>query len=145
MANVTRFDPFNELVEDLFKGFLVRPLAHERGGVDGGLALPRPKVDVVEKDNAYMVTAELPGVRKEDIHISIDGPQVTIEGEVKQEKKDEKDRELHTERVYGKVVRSFTLPQEVDDAKAEAKFRDGLLELTLPKKSAAQRKQISIQ
>jgi HSP20 family protein len=64
---------------------------------------------------------------------------------VKREKKDEKQRELHIERLYGKVMRSFTLPQEVDEAKAEAKFRDGVLELTLPKKAAAQRKQISIQ
>jgi HSP20 family protein len=144
MANVTRFDPFNDLVDDLFKGFLVRPVAYEGRG-DGGVALPRPKVDVVEKDNAYVATVELPGVKKEDIHISIDGSQVTLDAEVKREKKDEKQRELHIERVYGKVMRSFTLPQEVDEAKAEAKFRDGVLELTLPKKAAAQRKQISIQ
>ena len=144
MANVTRFDPFNDLVDDLFKGFLVRPVAYEGRG-DGGVALPRPKVDVVEKDNAYVVTAELPGVRKEDIHISIDGSQVTLEAEVKREKKDEKDRELHVERVYGKIMRSFTLPQEVDESKAQAKFNNGVLELTLPKKQAAGRKEISIQ
>jgi HSP20 family protein len=144
MANVTRFDPFNDLVDDLFKGFLVRPVAYEGRG-DGGVALPRPKVDVAEKDNAYVVSAELPGVRKEDIHISIDGSQVTLEAEVKREKKDEKDRELHVERVYGKIMRSFTLPQEVDESKAQAKFNNGVLELTLPKKQAAGRKEISIQ
>ena len=71
---------------------------------------------------------------------------MTLEAEVKREKEASKDeRVLHTERVFGKVSRSFTLPQEVDEAKAEAKFRDGVLELTLPKKAAAQRKQISIQ
>jgi HSP20 family protein len=145
MANVTRFDPFNDLVDDLFKGFLVRPVAYEGRGGDGGVALPRPKVDVVEKDNAYLVKAELPGVKKEDIHISIDGSQVTIEAEVKREKKDEKDRELHIERVYGKVMRSFALPQEVDEAKAQAKVNDGVLELTLPKKQAAGRKEITVQ
>src|ERR687887_1342554 len=142
MANVTRFDPFNELVDDLFKGFLVRPLAYQGNGE----TLPRMKVDIAEKNGAYLVSAELPGVKKEDIHVSIDGAQVTLEAEVKREKEATKDeRVLHSERVYGKVTRSFTLPQEVDETKAEAKFRDGVLELTLPKKAAAQRKQISIQ
>jgi len=144
MANVTRFDPFNDL-DELFKGFLVRPLAFEGRG-DGGVQLPRAKVDVAEKNGAYVVSAELPGVKKEDIHVSIDGNEVTLEAEVKREKEATKDeRVLHTERVYGKVMRSFTLPQEVDEAKAQAKFQDGVLELTLPKKAAAQRKQISIQ
>ena len=144
MANVTRFDPFSDL-DDLFKGFLVRPLALEGRG-DGGVQLPRAKVDVAEKNGAYVVTAELPGVKKEDIHVSIDGAQVTLEAEVRREKEASKDeRVLHSERVYGKVMRSFTLPQEVDEAKAQAKFQDGVLELTLPKKAAAQRKPIQIQ
>ena len=146
MANITRFDPFNELVDDLFKGFLVRPYSFEARG-DAGLGqLPRAKVDVAEKNGAYLVTAELPGVKKEDIHVAIDGAQVTLEAEVKREKEASKDeRTLHSERVYGKVVRSFTLPQEVDESRAEAKFKDGVLELTLPKKAAAQRKQVTIQ
>jgi len=103
-------------------------------------------VDVAEKNGAYKVTAELAGVKKDDIQVSIDGSQVTLTAEVKQEKEASQDeRILHAERVFGKVTRSFTLPQEVDEAKAEAKFRDGVLELTLPKKQAAARKQISIQ
>jgi HSP20 family protein len=142
MASITRYDPFNELVDDLFKGFLVRPVSYE-GARD---VLPRVKVDVAEQNGAYKVTAELPGVKKDDIHVSIDGPQVTLEAEVKQEKEAKQDeRVLHAERVFGKVTRSFTLPQDVDEAKVEAKFRDGVLELTLPKKAAAQRKQITIQ
>ncbi|HYY60065.1 MAG TPA: Hsp20/alpha crystallin family protein [Burkholderiales bacterium] len=145
MASIQRFDPFNDLVDDLFKGFLVRPLAFEGRG-DSAAVLPRAKVDVAEKNGAYLVTAELPGVRKEDIHVSIDGAQVTLEAEVKREKEAAKDeRVLHSERVYGKVTRSFTLPQEVDESKSEAKFRDGVLELTLTKKAAAQRKQLAIQ
>ena len=143
MATVNRFDPFNELVDDLFKGFLVRPVAYDGRA---GEALPRMKVDVAEQNGAYTVTAELPGVKKEDIQVTIDGSQVTLAAEVKREKEASQDeRVLHAERVYGKVSRSFTLPQEVDEAKAEAKFRDGVLELKLPKKAAAQRKQISIQ
>jgi HSP20 family protein len=143
MASITRYDPFNDLVDDIFKGFLVRPVAYEGGRNE---VLPRVKVDVAEKNGAYKVTAELPGVKKDDISVSIDGSQVTLTAEVKQEKEASQDeRVLHTERVFGKVTRSFALPQEVDEAKAEAKFRDGVLELTLPKKAAAQRKQISIQ
>ena len=77
---------------------------------------------------------------------AISTAQVTLEAEVKREKEATRDeRVLHTERVFGKVTRSFTLPQELDESRAEAKFRDGVLELTLPKKAAAQRKQISIQ
>ncbi len=142
MTNITRYDPFNELVEDFFKGFYVRPMAYE-GRAD---ALLRMKVDVAEKNGAYTVTAELPGVKKEDIRIEIDGAQVTLSAEVRREKEIAKDeRVLHAERVYGKASRSFTLPQELDEAMAEAKFRDGVLELTLPKKAAAARKQITIQ
>lgn len=141
MANVSRFDPFNDLVDDLFKGFLVRPMYTE-----GREAIARVKVDVAEKNGGYTVTAELPGVRKEDIQLTIDGAQVTLTAEVKREKEvAEGERVLHTERVYGKVSRSFTLPQEIDESAAQAKFADGLLELTLPKKVAAARKQISIQ
>ncbi|HEY8251526.1 MAG TPA: Hsp20/alpha crystallin family protein [Burkholderiales bacterium] len=147
MANVTRFDPrgdyFGELVDDLFKGFLVRPVAYD-GRING--ALPRMKVDVAEKNGAYTVTAELAGVKKDDIQVTIDGADVTLSAEVKREKEVTQDeRVLHAERTFGKVSRSFSLPQEVDEAKAEAKFRDGVLELTLPKKAAAARKQVTIQ
>jgi HSP20 family protein len=130
MANfITRFDPFNDLVDDLFKGIQVRPL-----------------VDVAESNGAYVVNADLPGVRKEDIKVSIDGNEVTLTAEVKREQEANKDeRVLHSERVYGKVSRSFSLPQELDEARAEAKFRDGVLELKLPKKAAAARKQVTIQ
>jgi HSP20 family protein len=143
MANIARFDPFNDIVDDLFKGFFVRPL-YAGAAQEGGL--PRMRVEVAEKNGAYAVTAELPGVKKEDIHVDIDGAQITLSAEVKREKEiGEKDRLLHTERVYGKVSRSFALPQELDEAKVEAKFKDGVLELTLPKKAAAARKAITIQ
>ena len=141
MSNMMRFDPFNDIVDDLFKGFLVRPMyAGERQ------AAPRMNVDVAEKNGAYLVTAEVPGVKKEDIHVAVDGAQVTLEAEVKQEREAGKDeRVLHVERAYGKALRSFSLPQEIDETKVEAKYRDGVLELTLPKKAAAQRKQITVQ
>jgi HSP20 family protein len=141
MANIARIDPFNDLVDDLFKGFFVRPVAYE-----GREELPRMKVDVAEKNGGYVVTAELPGVRKEDINVAIDGAQVTLSAEVKREREATADEQpLHNERYYGKVARSFTLPQELDEAKVEAKFRDGVLELKLPKKAAAARRAITIQ
>jgi len=142
MANVARFDPFNDMVDDIFKGFLVRPVAYEGRSA---LEAPRLKVDVTERNGAYLVTADLPGVKKEDIRVAIDGAQVTLSAEVRREKEVvEGERVLHTERSFGKVSRSFALPQELDEAKAEAKFRDGVLELTLPKKAAAARRQIEI-
>jgi HSP20 family protein len=147
MANIARFDPridpFGNIVDDLFKGFFVRPVRYDAPAGDD---LPRVTVDVTEKNGAYVVTAELPGVKKEDIQVAIDGAQVTLQAEVKREQETaEGERVLHAERVYGKVARSFTLPQELDEAKAEAKFRDGILELTLPKKAAAARRAITIQ
>jgi HSP20 family protein len=144
MANIARFDPFNDIVDDLFKGFFVRPVGYDAATANA--RAPRLAVDVTEKNGAYLVTADLPGVKKEDIHVDIDGAQVTLTAEVKREKETvEGERVLHVERSYGKVSRSFALPQELDEAKAEAKFRDGVLELTLPKKAAAARKAITIQ
>jgi len=143
MANVARFDPFNDMVDDIFKGFLVRPVAYEGRSA---LEAPRLKLDVTEKNGAYLVTADLPGVKKEDIQVAIDGAQVTLSAEIRREKEvAEGERVLHTERSFGKLSRSFALPQELDEAKAEAKFRDGVLELTLPKKAAPARKSITIQ
>jgi len=142
MSNIARYDPMNDLVDDFFKGFFVRPLGYESREA----VAPRMKVDVAEKNGAYLVTAEVPGVKKEDIHVSVDGAQVTLEAEVRQEREAGKDeRVLHVERAYGKATRSFSLPQEIDEARVEAKYRDGVLELTLPKKAAAARKQIAIQ
>ena len=116
MANATRFDPrmdyMSELVDDLFKGFLVRPVGFESRADAAVGQLPRAKVDVVEKNGAYLVSAELPGVKKEDIHVNIDGSQVSIEAEVKREREaSQEERVLHRERVYGKAVRSFHSPR----------------------------------
>ena len=110
MANIARFDPFNDLVDDLFKGYFVRPVSYD--GRNASEA-PRLKVDVSERNGAYLVTADLPGVRKEDIQVAIDGAQVTLSAEVKREKEVvEGERVLHTERSFGKVSRSFSLDRK---------------------------------
>jgi HSP20 family protein len=137
MANVTRFDPF----DDLFRGFFVRPVDFN----NAQQATPGIKMDVKEDGDNYVVHAELPGVKKEDIHVVVDGNQVSISAEVKQEKEvKEGDRVLRAERYFGKVSRSFQLGQDIDDAKAAAKFNDGVLELTLPKRAAVANKRLTI-
>ncbi len=136
MNHLTRLDPF----DDLFRGFFVRPV--EMGNQPQA---PTIKMDVKEEENAYQVHAELPGVKKEDIHVTIDGSQVSISAEVKQEKEvKDGERVLRSERYFGKVSRSFQLAQDIDDGKAVARFNDGILELTLPKRAATASKRLTI-
>lgn len=142
MANVTRFDPFQisgfDPLDDVFKGFF-RPVRIE-GAPDVQI-----KMDVKEDDKGYTVHAEIPGVKKEDIHVTIDGNQVSISAEVKQEKEvKEGEKVLRSERYYGKVARSFTVANDIDDAASQAKYADGVLELALPKKAAAASKKLKI-
>ncbi|MEW5888797.1 MAG: Hsp20/alpha crystallin family protein [Pseudomonadota bacterium] len=137
MANVTRFDPF----EDFFRGFFVRPV--EFGSQPEA---PSIRIDVKEQPNAYQVYAELPGIKKEDIHVNIDGSVVAITAERKQEREvKEGERVLRTERYFGKVSRSFQLGQDIDEAQASAKFVDGVLELNLPKRAATSAKRLTIE
>jgi HSP20 family protein len=141
MASITRYSPLDEAFDDLFRGFFVRPVSYE---VPAGAAQFR--VDVSENEKAYTLRAELPGVKKEDINVTIDGDTVAISAEVKHEKDVKNgDRVLRSERYYGKLYRAFTLGQAVEEAGTSAKYADGVLELTLPKKAAAQAKRITIQ
>ena len=103
------------------------------------------RVDVRENAIAYIVQAELPGVRKEDIAVEIEGNEVTIAAEARYAA-EQKDGEklLKSERFFGKTGRRFALPQDLDEGKAAAKFVDGVLELTLPKKAAATGRKVEI-
>lgn len=137
MSNLIRRDPWDELM----RGFFVRPV--EFGG-DMSEA-PQMRVDIKEDSDAYRVHAELPGMKKEDIHVHIDGPVLSISAERKQEKEvKEGERVLRTERYFGKVSRSFQLGQEIDEARSTAKFTDGVLELTLPKMEQKQARRLTI-
>jgi len=139
MANLIRLNPIDETFDDLFRGFFMRPVRFE-GGQEVQL-----KVDVREDDKAYTVHAEIPGVKKEDIHVTIDGDQVAISAEVKNEKEvKEGEKVLRSERYYGKVSRAFTLGGDVDEASAQARYENGVLELTLPKKAPLQAKRLEI-
>jgi HSP20 family protein len=141
MANITRFD---EAFDDLLRGFFVRPVSFD--GTQAQAQVAQFRVDVSETENAYTIRAEIPGVKKDEINISIDTDQVAISAEVKNEKEvKDGERTLRSERYYGKVQRAFQLGQPIDENGASAKYVDGILELTLPKKAAASAKRISIQ
>jgi len=106
---------------------------------------PAIRMDVSEQPKSFLVHAELPGVKKEDIHVQVDGNQVSITAEVKQEKEvREGERVLRAERYFGQVSRTFQLAQEINDSEASARFNDGILELTLPKKAASASKRLTI-
>ncbi|MEN3029444.1 Hsp20/alpha crystallin family protein [Chromobacterium amazonense] len=123
-----RHSLFDEFFRDFTPGFFIKPLH--------GDALPSQiRMDVKETEQAYLVDAELPGVSKEDIHVEIDGPLVTIKAEVKQFDEAKQDQQkLRSERYYGMVSRSFQLPQDIDRDAASAKYENGVLLLNLPKR-----------
>lgn len=125
---MARFDPTAGF-EDMFRGFGLRPAWRNIE------ITPEIQIDVTENDKAFHVKADIPGVDKNDIEVSVEGNQVAISAEVKREtKKKDDEKEVCTERYYGKVYRSFTLPNDLDSAKAGAHYENGVLALTLPKK-----------
>jgi len=135
-------DQFGRMVENMFQDFLA-PLAQGRwAGEDVGM----PRLDVSETEKTFEVKAELPGVKKEDVHVSIDGQRVTIEGECQQANEQRQGEQVvYSERSTRKYQRSFTLPSEVDDASAQARLEDGVLMLSLPKKAGGTARQLTIQ
>ena len=138
---VTRGSLFDDFFKDIAPGFYVRPL-HGEG-------VPSPaqiKVDVKETDGGYTVHAEVPGVPKEDIQVSIEGNVVSLRAEVRQhDQKTEGEKVLRSERYFGSVARSFQLPVDVDAAQAKAKYDNGVLTLTLPKKQGGNAQRLSIE
>jgi len=139
VANLTRYTPFEDLFNELTQGFMVKPLSAPGNGE------LRMKVDVKEDDNAYNIRADIPGVKKEDIIVDVNGNQVTLRAEVKQEREEKKgEKVIYSERNYGMVSRSFGLPTDVDAQGAKAEYKDGVLNLTLPKKASGQTKRLTI-
>ena len=133
-------DPFAiEPMDEMFRQML-RPWRMEAAE-----RAPQIKLDVHENDASYTVKAEMPGVGKDDIDVRIEGNRVTLSAELKKEQEEKKDgRVLRSERQYGYASRSFTLACDVDEAKAEAKYKDGILELKLPKKTKTSSKRLPI-
>ncbi len=142
MSNLRLFEPaLSDSFESMFKRFMA-PMRVEAEG--GSLDM---RVDVSEKDGTYTVRADLPGVKKEDINVRIDGNIVQIDAEVKRDKdtKDSGGKVLRRERYYGAVSRAFTVAQDVDEAKAVAKYENGVLTLELPKKATTESKRLTVQ
>ena len=140
MANISRYEPFeiNDPLDNLFRG-VFRPVQMDRD-------MPQIRMDVKEDETAYAVHADMPGVAKDDIHVTIDGNTVSISAEVKKNtEQKEGEKVLRRERYFGRVSRSFALENEVDEATASARYQDGVLELVLPKKTAAAAKRLAIQ
>lgn len=139
-ALINRGSFLDDFFRDVAPGFYVRPLH--------GDPLPTPaqiKVDVKEGDQAYTVHAEVPGVAKEDIHVSLDGNVVTLRAEVKQHDFQSKEEKmLRSERYFGAVSRSFQLPMDIDQSQAKAKYDNGVLTLTLPKKRGSTSQRLAI-
>jgi len=140
MTNLTRYNPFDDFFQDFGKGFWVKPLAFPSETT--GLSM---KIDVKEDEKTFTVKADIPGVKKEDIQIDIDDDTVSLRAEAKQEKEEKKgEKVVYSERSYGMVSRSFTLPAAVDEKGAKAEYKDGVLNLMLPKKSNGAAKRIAV-
>jgi len=147
MSAIIRREPFGSLVDEFFSDFF-----NGAGwSVSRSAQLPaavRARMDVIDKGDKYAVSVDLPGVKKEDIQVSVEGPRLSIRAENKGEREvKDKDgsRLLHQERFATSYARSVELPDEVTDQGAEAVFDNGVLRLTLPKRAQAVSKQLTIQ
>ena len=140
MNELRLFDPLApDFLDDAMRS-MMRPWRWE-----GSEPSPRIRVDLSEVNGNYVVKADIPGVRKEDIDVRIDGNMVTISAELKKEREArEGARVLRHERQYGYASRAFTLSSPVDESKADARYENGVLELTLPKKGAAETKKLAV-
>lgn len=137
LSSLARFDPL--LNDDWLKGFWVSPFAGEMK------AAPQIRINLTENDKSYSVRAEIPGVKKDDIKVNVDGNRVTISAEVKQAKEEKKGGKTICSECYeGSSYRSFSLDSNVDESKVQAKYDNGILELTLPKKNGSGARQVQI-
>lgn len=142
MSNLRLLDPgFNDPFETALRRFFSPVM------LDADVPALKMRLDVSEKDDAYTIKADIPGVKKEDINIRIDGNVIQIDAESKQEKetKGNGDKVLRSERYFGTVSRTLSLAQDVDDTKAQATYADGVLTLQLPKKASAAARKLAIQ
>ena len=147
MGNIVRNDPFQELARfDPFRELeMFAPWNRFRRWMQELPGEPVIKLDVVEDEKAFKVTADLPGVKKEDISVEVEGNQVSIVAETRRETEEKKgETVVHSERYYGRQARTFTLGSDIDRDSVVAKFSEGVLELTLPKAAAAKTQRITI-
>jgi HSP20 family protein len=148
MNAITRWDPFRELdeLQTRLSALFGRAPVRKNGSKDEALAVAEwaPVVDIVEDENEYLIKAELPEVKKEEVKVTVQDDVLTIAGE-RMFEKEEKGRKYHRmERAYGSFARSFTLPEDADGEKVAAEFKDGVLKVHLPKSEQAKPKSIEV-
>jgi HSP20 family protein len=142
MNALTRFERFDDMFPEMFRRWM-KPMS-----VSGFEAPGEIRIDVSENDKGYEIRAEVPGAKKEDVRVSVDGNYVSISAEVKREKEEKAgkgERTLVKELYYGSSSRGFSLPFEVDEKQAIAKYEDGVLKLSLPKKQEATSRTLKIE
>lgn len=144
---LVRWDPFRELeeVSDRLNRMFARPAARTSNGKETMIVADwTPSVDISETESEYQIKAEIPDVKKEDVKVTVEDGVLTIQGERKQEK-EEKGKKFHRiERSYGSFVRTFSLPDVIEEEKVKAEFKDGVLNLHLPKSEKAKPKAIEV-
>ncbi|HEU0233540.1 MAG TPA: Hsp20/alpha crystallin family protein [Gallionella sp.] len=145
--NLVKWDPFRELedVSNRLNRIFGQPLVRAESGQNMlAVADWAPSVDISETDTAYLIKGEIPGVKKEDVKVTIQDGMLTIQGERKQEK-EEKGKKFHRiERSYGSFARSFRVPGDADENSVKAEFKDGVLNITLAKSEKAKPKSINV-
>lgn len=144
---LVRWDPFRELeeVSDRLNRMFARPAVTGPNGKETMIVADwTPSVDISETEQEYQLRAEIPDVKKEDVKVTVEDGVLTIQGERKHEK-EEKGKKYHRiERSYGSFVRTFSLPDVIEEAKVKAEFKDGVLDLYLPKSEKAKPKTIEV-
>jgi len=148
MSSVTRWDPFRELdeLQNRFSTMFGRAPVKKDGEKREALTVAEwaPIVDIVEDDQQYLIQAEIPGVKKEEIKVGVQDDVLTISGQ-RHSEKEEKNKKFHRiERAYGSFARSFTIPEDSDGEKVSAEFKDGILKVVLPKTERVKPKQIEV-
>lgn len=144
MNRLSRFDPFHD--DDWLKNFWMRPFPRAMLPFPGEFQeMPEIRIDLSENDKAYTVRAEIPGAKKEDIKIQLEGNRVSISAEIRRNREEKQgDKVICSECFQGSSSRSFTLDNDVDESKAEAKYENGVLELTLPKKAGGATRELKV-
>lgn len=148
MSNLAKWDPMRELDEfhNRLASFFGRTNGLRPSGKDEALSLPEwsPLVDITEDEHEYVIKAELPDLRKEDVKVKVDHGILSISGERKFEKEEKNKRYHRVERSYGSFVRSFQVPEDADAGKVMAEYKDGVLNVRLPKSETAKPKSIEV-
>jgi len=145
--NLVKWDPFRELEEVSNRLNRVFGRSPFRAGSERELLTSAdwmPSADISETDKAYLIKAEIPGVRKEDVKVSLQDGMLTIQGERKMEKEEKGEKHHRVERSYGSFVRSFSLPDNVDESAVQAEFKDGMLNVTLTKSAKSKSRAVNV-